>query len=551
MSQHEKILVIGHCNPDTDSICSAIAYADLCFHKGYTNVRPARAGTLNRQTEFVLDWFAHPIPDLVTDVFPRIRDVLSGEPVSIFADLPLMKALELMRRHDIRMLPVLECEGEPIGALVLKRLTDYIFLTGEGSRIRQVLTTPASIQTCLRASPVLMFDSEEIELFQIFVGAMSKQSFEKHLKDAVPQKTIVLTGDREDIQQIAIEKGVRLLIVTGGLNVSRSIISAARSQKVSILKSPFDTATSALMSRMSTPVRHLLEGEIPQCGLDDRIEKLKRLLERSKFPGALVLDRQGKLRGVATKSNLFRRPSVGLILVDHNEISQAVPGADQVDILEVIDHHRLGNFHTDTPIKFINQPLGSTCSVVATLYRDAGLTPKPQIAGLMLAGLLSDTILLRSPTTTKADHDLVEWLSLCAGCDAMNFGQKMFEAGSALSAYADVESLLTSDFKEYSIGNSSIGVGQIEVVNFQDFEERRDIINEGLKEMQANRNLGLVALLVTDIVEQTSLLLVQGDYELIDRIGYPQLDNNLFELKGVLSRKKQLMPHLIKAFKQS
>jgi manganese-dependent inorganic pyrophosphatase len=248
---------------------------------------------------------------------------------------------------------------------------------------------------------------------------------------------------------------------------------------------------------------------------------------------------------------LFRRPSVGLILVDHNEISQAVPGADQVDILEVIDHHRLGNFHTDTPIKFINQPLGSTCSVVATLYRDAGLTPKPQIAGLMLAGLLSDTILLRSPTTTKVDHDLVEWLSLCAGCDAMNFGQKMFEAGSALSAYADVESLLTSDFKEYSIGNSSIGVGQIEVVNFQDFEERRDIINEGLKEMQANRNLGLVALLVTDIVEQTSLLLVQGDYELIDRIGYPQLDNNLFELKGVLSRKKQLMPHLIKAFKQS
>jgi manganese-dependent inorganic pyrophosphatase len=263
----------------------------------------------------------------------------------------------------------------------------------------------------------------------------------------------------------------------------------------------------------------------------------------------MVLDDEGGVCGVVTKSNLLQSSSLKLVLVDHNELSQAVPGADQVDILEVIDHHRLGNFHTEAPIRFINQPLGSTCSVVATLYRQAGIEPESRVSGLMLAGLLSDTVLLKSPTTTEVDRDLVDWLSKYSGLDPDMFGSQMFAAGSALAAYPCIEDLLTADFKEYEVDSRCFGVGQVEVVDFQEFEERREEVLQGLRSLVDKQNLGLACLLVTNIVQQNSQLVVCGDKDLIAAVGYPQIEPGRFELKGVLSRKKQLLPHLLRAFK--
>jgi manganese-dependent inorganic pyrophosphatase len=323
----------------------------------------------------------------------------------------------------------------------------------------------------------------------------------------------------------------------------------ARERAVSVLSTPFDTATSALLARMSTPVRHLADADIPQAYMDDRLDEMRKVLMRSTAPGIMVLDSEGRVCGVATKSNLLRPSSLKLVLVDHNELSQAVPGADQVDILEVIDHHRLGNFHTEAPIRFINQPLGSTCSVVATLYRQAGIEPDVRSASLLLAGLLSDTVLLKSPTTTDVDRDLVVWLEKCSGLESLAFGRLIFQAGSTLAAYPSIEALLTADFKEYEVGTRCFGVGQVEVVTFQEFDEQRDEIVKGLETLVQQRSLGLAGLLVTDIVEQNSQLVVRGDKDLIAAIGYPQLDAGRFELKGVLSRKKQLMPHLLRAFK--
>ena len=266
-------------------------------------------------------------------------------------------------------------------------------------------------------------------------------------------------------------------------------------------------------------------------------------------PGVIVIDEDEQVVAVATKSNLLLPSPVKLILVDHNELSQAVSGADQVDIEEVIDHHRLGNFHTDLPIRFINQPLGSTCSVVAALFRQAGIVPQPQIAGLMMAGLLSDTVLLKSPTTTQSDRELLSWLAELSQLDPDEFGRKMFQAGSALGAYPDAMSLLTADLKEYEIDGRRLGVGQVEVVNLREFEERRSEIAASLEKLHRERRLDLAGLLVTDIVAQTSLLLAFGTAELIELIDYPRVDSHLYELKGVLSRKKQLMPQLLKAFK--
>ncbi|MDT8441084.1 MAG: putative manganese-dependent inorganic diphosphatase [Desulfuromonadales bacterium] len=546
-----RTYVIGHRNPDSDSICSAIAYAELCRRQGRERVLPARAGTVNRQTEFILESFEQSAPVLLTDVFPRLRDILTGEPVTIAADRPLIEAMELMRRHDIRMLPVVEDDGTPLGALILKRLPEHLFLPRQGRPIRQVLTSPASIQACLQGTPLFLPDAARVELLDLYVGAMAEPTFRTALQQTDLQRVVVLTGDREEIQRVAVDFGVRMLIVTGGLPVDAALLATARERGVAVLQSPFDTATSALLARMSTPVRHLVSDDVPQVDPDDRVESLRRLLLRGSVPGALVVDGGGRLSGVATKSNLLRSSATRLILVDHNELSQAVPGADQVEIDEVIDHHRLGNFHTDAPIRFINQPLGSTCSVVAGLYRQAGLEPEPKIAGLLMAGLLSDTVLLKSPTTTDIDRELLDWLSSLAGLDPFEFGNRMFRAGSALGADADIQSLLTADFKEYQLEERRIGIGQIEVVAVQEFAERQTEFAVGLGQLLAQRQLSLAGLLVTDIVAQTSQLLVCGDADLVEQVGYPRLGPQLFELKGVLSRKKQLMPHLLKTFKTS
>ncbi|MCF6238352.1 MAG: putative manganese-dependent inorganic diphosphatase, partial [Candidatus Marinimicrobia bacterium] len=464
-------------------------------------------------------------------------------------EAPLMHALELMRQRDIRMLPVVKADGRPLGALILKRLTEHIFLPREGRPIRQVFSSPSSIRICLQATAVNLVDETRTEELDLFVAAMSVESFHKHLAEVDPRRIVVFAGDRQDVQQDAIELGVRLLVVTGGLAIDEDLVALARRQEVSILCTSFDTATSALLARMSTPVRHLANADIPKAHLDDRLDGIRKVLMRSTSPGVMILDDEGMVCGVATKSDLLRPSPLKLVLVDHNELLQAVPGADQVEILEVIDHHRLGNFHTETPIRFINQPLGSTCSVVATLYRQAGIEPEPMAASLMLAGLLSDTVLLKSPTTTDIDRELVGWLGKCSGLNPLEFGRQMFQAGSALAAYANVEALLTADFKEYEVGNYRFGIGQVEVVAFQEFDDRREEIVQGLEALVDKYDLELAGLLVTDIVQQNSQLVVCGDRDMIAAIGYPQLESGRFELKAVLSRKKQLIPHLLRAFK--
>lgn len=551
MSRPEIIFVVGHRNPDTDSVCSAIAYADLCLRQGRDNVFPGRAGHLNRQTEFVLDTLGQQPPALLTDVYPRLRDTVDDQPAVIAAEAPLMQALELMRQRDIRMLPVIDADRRPLGALVLKRLTEHVFLPRKGQPIRQVLSSPKSIQVCLQATAFNLVDEARTDELDLFVGAMSLDSFHKHLADTDPQRIVVFAGDRRNIQLDAVEMGIRLLVVTGGLTIDEDLVTLAVKQGVSVLCTPFDTATSALLARMSTPVHHLADEDIPKAHLDDRLDEIRKVLMRSTSPGVMVLDDEGRVCGVVTKSNLLQSSSLKLILVDHNELSQSVPGAGQVEILEVIDHHRLGNFHTEAPIRFINQPLGSTCSVVATLYRQAGFEPEPRVASLMLAGLLSDTVLLKSPTTTDVDRDLVGWLEKCSGLDALDFGRQMFQAGSALAAYSSIEELLIADFKEYEVDDHRFGVGQVEVVTFQEFEERREEIFSGLESLVSKRNLNLAGLLVTDIVQQNSQFVVRGDKSLIATISYPLLESGRFDLKGVLSRKKQLMPHLLRAFKVS
>jgi manganese-dependent inorganic pyrophosphatase len=545
----EKIFVVGHKNPDTDSVCSAIVYAELLRRQGHAAASAARAGNLNRQTEYVLDRLGVPVPLLLTDVSPRVKDVVHMPPITIDRDAPLARALELLHRHDIRMLPVVDDEGMPEGLLFLKRAAERFLLPGKTEELRRVLVSPSSLVRCLEADVLHRAGGAEPEELELYVGAMAFDTFCGKISGLDPRRLLVVTGDRKDVQRHAVSLGVRILVITGSPPVDKDLLAEARRREVTIVCTGFDTANSAWLIRLSTPVHCLMEQDVPTVGLHDSLDQLRLKLLHGKVPGMMVLDGTGRVAAVATKSSLLIESPVKLVLVDHNELSQAVTGADRVDILEVIDHHRLGNFHTDAPIRFINQPVGSTCTVVAGLHRQAGLEPDPVCAGLLLAGLLSDTVILRSPTTTDIDRETAGWLGRMAGLDPQEFGQGMFAAGSVLSAYPSIRDLLLADFKEYQAGDRLFGVGQVEVVGFEEFHRVKEKIAEELAALRLSRNMTAAGLLVTDIVHETSLLLAVGDEELPYLIGYPECEPGLYELKGVLSRKKQLVPHLLKVLK--
>jgi len=542
----EKIFVVGHRNPDTDSVCSAMAYARLRQRQGLETVEAARAGHLNRQTEFILEQLSLPLPQLLNDVYPRVADVIGEHVVTIPADAPLSRAMELFHLHGIRQLPVVDGAGAPLGLLVLKRVTDCFLVPRREAEIRRVRTSPAVLQACLQAQALTSFETDIVEELNLYVGAMATDTLHQKIHGRDPRQMILVTGDRESVQREAVEVGVRVLVVTGGCPVPDEIVARAREQQVTLISTNFDTATGTWLSRLATPVGELVDGEFLSVAPGDKVEDLRLKLLHSDQPGALVLDAGGRVCGIATKSNLLASSPLKLILVDHNELSQAVPGADKVEILEVIDHHRLGNFHTDQPIRFVNQPLGSTCSVVATLYRQAGIEPEPAYAGLMLAGLLTDTVIFKSPTTTDLDRELAEWLGTLCGFDPSEFGQRIFQAGSSLAGFSSRRELVLSDFKEFETADQRFGIGQVEVVNFAEFHELKGEIEAALAEVREERKLGTVGLLVSDIVRGTSLLLALGDAKLPYIIGYPRVSENLYELKNVLSRKKQLVPHLLK-----
>ncbi|MDA3902046.1 MAG: putative manganese-dependent inorganic diphosphatase [Desulfuromusa sp.] len=549
MAKPDKVFVVGHRNPDSDSICSAIAYADLRSQQGLPGVKAARAGTINLQTQFVLDLLSVAVPELLSDVHPRVKDVVTEKVISIHQSAPMSKAIELYHQHHIRMLPVVDDDGRATGLLLLERATEFFLVPAAPEKLRRIRASLSSIQSCLGATAQHLSNPEPIEDLDLHVGARREASFSRWVDEIVPEKIILITGDRPGIQRLAVEAGIRLLIISGNSPVDQQLLVTAREKNVSILVSHYDTANCVWLTRMATPVGVLAEPDFMVVKPNDLLEDLRVKLILGKQSGAIVCSAEGLVEGVATKSHLIKNSPVKLVLVDHNELSQAVPGADKVQIIEVIDHHRLGNFHTDLPIKFINQPLGSTCSLVSTLYQQAGIEPKKKVAGLLLAGLLSDTLILKSPTTTEIDRQLIPWLEKLSGLDHQEFGSQLFAAGSPMASGASARKLIFTDFKEYGVDNRLLGLGQVEVVNFHTFHQRQDELMAELQKVREEKGYELAALLVTDIVMENSLLLTAGSSELPYIIGYPQEADNLYRLKGVLSRKKQLVPHLLKVFK--
>jgi manganese-dependent inorganic pyrophosphatase len=537
--------VIGHRNPDTDSIASAISYAALKQRLGDDSVIAAMAGAPNPQTRYILDRLEIPEPLFLADVHPKVRDTLKRQPVTVDRHASAYEALELFNKSGVRVLPVIDSDNKPCGILSLLRLSESYLLPCH-DRIRQVTTSLSSLAKTLGGHFATGTNDEAPLSLNLFIGAMLEESFSSRIDGHDPRELLIMTGNRRTIQQAAIERGVRVLVVTGGHPLEEDLLESARTQKVTVLLTPHDTATAAWLARLSTPAVCLAEKEFAEIEVDMSLTALRQKLLGASVSAVLALEGDGTLAGVATKSSLLAPLPYKLILMDHNELGQAVPGAESVEITEVIDHHKLGNSHSSSPISFITSPVGSTCTLVARRYRECGIEPDRKIAALLLAGILSDTVILKSPTTTDADHQMVAWLEERAGLTCAEFGRDIFAASSSLKNYGSVEKVVSADFKLFTHEKYSIGLGQVEVIGFDEFYGMKDGLLDALAEVKRRDNLFIAGLMVTDITTETTLFLVEGHTRIAHVMEYPQLEPHLYELKNVMSRKKQMVPHLLK-----
>ncbi|MGH8045826.1 MAG: putative manganese-dependent inorganic diphosphatase, partial [Chthoniobacterales bacterium] len=493
-----QTIVIGHKNPDMDSICAALGYAELKRLAGWTDVIAGRAGATNERIDFVLEKFGLEAPVLFNDLSPRVYDVMQRNVVSVHADTPLYDAIQLIDRRRLRGLPVVDDQRRCLGLLNAFKITHHLFPPREeAGAARTVFASLADIARTIGGGLICgELKAEEAEHFLV-VGAMRQDSFGPRLAKyrSEGRRVVVFVGDRPHIQQIAIENRVAAVIVTSATPVEPEVEIAARAAGVTILSSPTDTATSVLMSRGAVRSRRMLETDFLAFQHDARLTEARRRAADSSaflFP---VLDDHGALCGILSKSDFIKTVPRQLILVDHNELDQAARGADQVPIIEILDHHRLGGFTSATPVLFWNNPVGSTSTIVTLCFEQHNLAIPPSIAGVLLAGLVSDTLNLNSPTTTATDRRVRDQLARTAKIDADAFARELFSVGSPLLTLT-AEQAIQADSKPYTELGHRFVVAQIEELTFVHFPEKRDALLAALEAQYENDGLLFTALLV-------------------------------------------------------
>ncbi len=542
-----ETIVIGHRNPDMDSICSALAYAHLKRAQGGEKIIAGRAGNLNARIEFVLQRFGVAEPVHFTDVTPLVRDAMVREVISARAETTVTQAVGSIDEHQFRGLPVVDEQNRCLGLLSALKISHRIFPSrADAEHARRVLANIADVLQTFDGEVLVgrLERDEEPREYHLTLSTMKVESFVQRLRSRDPARQVVFVGDREDVQLAAIEGQARAIVVVGGLSIAAEILSKAAAAGVIVARSRYDAATTVLLARGASRIGEMVDREFLSFSPETPLEHARQ--RAATHPGTIfpVLDPERRLLGVLTKSDFLKPMRRQLILVDHNELTQAVHGADRLPIVEVLDHHRLGGFASDVPVLFWNNPVGSTSTIVTLCYEQAGIEIPPAIAGLLMAGLISDTLNLTSPTSTPTDARVLAKLSTLAGVSAEQLQREIFSIGSPLLTLT-ADEVVTADCKEFAERGLRFSVAQVEELGFEPFHERRDAIVAALRAYREARDLFFSALLITNINTQNSLLLVDGDEEFRRQIDYPSAGPSLWEMAGVVSRKKQLLPFLL------
>lgn len=550
----QRIIVIGHKNPDTDAIASATGYAALKRLQGFAGAEAACAGMPSTRTEFLFKRFEVPLPPTLGDVHPRVKDVLESPTPTLSAGQTLLEAFSLLQQTRRHRIPVIDAKGIHLGMVSLFDLADKMVIRasesdfeGKGGGLvgREINTSIAHIVEVLHARALSLHREGSVEPLEVYVGAMSEQLLRERMSNRDPKRVVLVVGDRSEIHRIAVECKLRLLIVTGNVEVDTSLLEKARAVGTSIIQTPFDSGTTVRRLKFSAPVELMLQDDVSTFGPEEKLSDARDAIlgfGEQVFP---VVDEREKLLGVLTREGLERELPLKLILVDHNEMTQAIDGATEVPIIEILDHHRLGTQQTQSPITFINEVVGSSCTLVSEQYRRFGFSPTPAMAGILMGGVIADTLMLRSPTTTSRDETILKWLQELSGANAKTLSDEMLSVGSSIASQP-ARNVIRADKKDYNTTRFKFAVAQVEEVGFEHFFEHRGELLKEMRNLRRDEKLDLFALLVTNVVRETSMMLCVGEKRVLDRVNYTRLDDSTFDLPGVMSRKKQLLPALLK-----
>ena len=544
-----KVVVIGHRNPDTDSICSAIAYAELKNKTSDLVCEARRAGKMNQETEFVLKKFGVTPPRMCTDVNPKIRDVDYRQVPGIPGSTSLRKAWEIMRDQKIDTLPVTSEDDELQGVITVKDIATAnmdLFDTGILAKSR---TSYRNILETLGATMVVGSEDAECTTGHIRIGTATPEMLESSMEKG----DIVILTNRYESQLCAIEKEASLIIICNGAKVGRTIQHIAAETGVAIMSAPCDTYAAAKLISQCAPISYYMtRDDIMKFTLVTPVADVTRVMAKVRHRYFPILDADGKYCGMISRRNIINLRKRRIILVDHNEATQAVEGFDQAEILEIIDHHRIGSLETSGPVYFRNQPVGCTATIITQMYDENGMEIPPQIAGLLLAAILSDTLVFRSPTCTPLDEALAKRLAKIAGVDIDEFASEMFEAGEKLDGKT-AEEVFLQDFKVFMCGDIRFGVAQGSYMTRKNLLAAEALLQPYLEEARNKQNVEDIYMLLTDVPKEESVVISDGRYAsevLSDGFETQPAEDGSFTLPGVVSRKKQFIPALMTAYQE-
>ncbi|MCH3972427.1 MAG: putative manganese-dependent inorganic diphosphatase [Oscillospiraceae bacterium] len=544
-----KVVVIGHKNPDTDSICSALAYTQLKNKTSDLVCEACRAGKLNQETAFVLDKFGIQPPRMVTDINPKVRDVDYREMPGFSGDTSLRRAWLVMRDQKIDTLPVINKDRDLLGLITVKDIATANMDVFDTTVLAKSHTTYKNILETLNGTILVGDENAAVDRGHILLGAANPDTMESLMEPG----DIVLLSNRYESQLCAIEMKASMIVVCQGAKVGKTIIKLAEENGVAIISVPVDTYAAAKLICQSAPISYYMTTQnIKKFTLVTPVDDVTHVMAKVRHRYFPILDEEGKYCGMLSRRNIINLRKPRVILVDHNEATQAVEGYDKAEILEIIDHHRIGSIETSSPVYFRNQPVGCTATIVAQMYDEAGIEPPAKIAGILLAAILSDTLEFRSPTCTPLDKSIAERLAKIAGVDMDDFAEEMFEAGEKLDGKT-AEEVFLQDFKVFMCGDIRFGVAQGNYMTDSNLKAAEKLLRPYLQEALEKQNLEDLYVMLTDVPEEATTMLCAGRHAagmLAQGFGVKPDQTGATLLPGIVSRKKQFIPKIMGAYQE-
>ena len=544
---NRPVFVCGHKNPDTDSICAAITYANLKNQVFGGNYIACRAGHLNEETQFVLQHFKVDVPAYIKDVRTQVRDMEIRRLDGTSSKLSLKNAWSKMRDADV--VTLCATEGDMLAGIVTTNdIVETYMDVIDPHILSQAKTSYRNIVETLDGELIVGDIDKELDRGKVVIAAASPEMME----NVIEEGDVVILGNRYETQLCAIELGASCIIVCDGAEVARTIQGQAKEHNTQVIRTPHDTFVVARLINQSMPIEHIMKKDnLITFYMDDFIEDIQEVMAQQRHRYFPVLDKNEHYIGMISRRNFLGAHKKQMILVDHNEKNQAVNGADAAEILEIIDHHRLRTIETAGPVFFRNQPLGSTCTIIYLMYKEYGVEIDKTIAGLLLAAILSDTLMFRSPTCTNVDRNAGEELARIAEVDYEEFAKEMFHAGSNLGSKT-ADEILHQDFKKFTVDDMTIGIGQINSMSADELVEIKNKIMPELKEIAEKDALDMVFFMLTNIIEESSEIIFAGNkalHTLNSAFGLNAEGESVI-LSGVVSRKKQLLPAIVETIQQ-